>query len=123
MTTDHATAEEVRKYYNDLGCDVRIYDRGHVWFRDFYGVSAWRDGGHISTYRLIDWRPERHPSRDSGETEGRRTMTYSIVLSPEEMRLLIKALEDKLYNLLRHGSDISEMKRVLNRIDELKALK
>lgn len=50
-------------------------------------------------------------------------MTYSIALSPEEMRLLIKALEDKLYNLPRHGADASEMKQVLKRTDELRAAK
>ena len=50
-------------------------------------------------------------------------MTYTITLSAEELHMLIKALEERLYNLPRHGSDISEMKQVLNRIDELKALK
>ena len=121
MTTDHATAEEVRKYYNDLGCDVRIYDKGNVWFRDFYGVSAWRDGGYISEYGLIDGRVEHRSSRDS--TEGERTMTYTVDLSAEELHSLIKALEERLFALIRHGGTSSEMKQVLYRIDELKAAK
>ena len=49
-------------------------------------------------------------------------MTYSIALSPEELHMLIKAMEAKLLDLIDTG-DTSEMKRVLYRIDELKAAK
>ena len=50
-------------------------------------------------------------------------MTYTVTLSTEEMHLLIKAMEERLRNFPRYGADASEMKRVLNRIDELKAAK
>ena len=50
-------------------------------------------------------------------------MTYTITLSAEELHMLIRAMGDKLFNLVRHGGSASEMKRVFNRIDELRATK
>ena len=50
-------------------------------------------------------------------------MTYTITLSAEELYMLIRAMGDKLFDLVRDGGTTSEMKRVFNRIDELRAAK
>lgn len=50
-------------------------------------------------------------------------MTYTITLSAEELYMLIRAMEAKLFDLVRDGGTAFEMKQVLKRIDELRAAK
>lgn len=50
-------------------------------------------------------------------------MTYTVDLSAEELHLLIRALEEQLFDMVGKGLAASEMKRVFNRIDELRAAK
>jgi Tfp pilus assembly protein FimT len=49
-----ATAPEVRKYYKDQGCLVRITVDGRVSFCDKDDDQHWLDGRWVSEYRVID---------------------------------------------------------------------
>jgi hypothetical protein len=50
-TMNNATVEQVRKHYEDRGCEVRIDDDGHVEFsRD---GTNWSEGRWVSEYRIV----------------------------------------------------------------------
>ncbi|MCK9994173.1 MAG: hypothetical protein Dbin4_02693 [Alphaproteobacteria bacterium] len=50
-------------------------------------------------------------------------MMYTIIVNAEELHMLIRVTEAKLFDLVRDGGSASEMKQVLKRIDELSAAK
>jgi len=48
-----ATAEQVRKSYEDRGFLVRLDEEGHVEFRESADLP-WAEGRWVSEYRVID---------------------------------------------------------------------
>ena len=46
------TLEQVRVHYRERGFEYRIAKNGHVSFRKQCG--AWRDGGYVSDYRVVE---------------------------------------------------------------------
>jgi hypothetical protein len=51
-TNPRPTASDVRKLYEDQGCEVRIDREGHVEFRR-EGETIWLEGRWVSEYRFI----------------------------------------------------------------------